>query len=216
MRIDRTTFKWWLIYGPPRTGTSYLSRMIGKRARYLVSDWGIGHLVNGLDRVRELDKDRYLSELAVTILDGARRGGGARLDLCYKQALLLPEELKQVTKMYGAPERRIFCIREPASFMASASKKFPNFSSKDLEKRYVMAFSTYDEVGGDIVEYGPRLTQDTLGDFIAPLTIPQGTEKFEYRGSERPDLVTPLMQQTYEDFRRAHFDGPDKAFVLKS
>jgi hypothetical protein len=77
-------------------------------------------------------------------------------------------------------------------------------------------FTIYDQIGGDILDYGPQLSEDALCDFLAPMTRPSETEEFVYRGSERPELVTPLMQDTYDSFRARHFSGPDAAFALKS
>ncbi|MFV1874460.1 hypothetical protein [Nioella sp.] len=216
MQIDRDNFKWWLIYGPPRTGTSYLSRLVARRARHLVSDWGLGHILNNLDKVNDLNTDRFLNDFAQIVLESARRGGGQYLDLCFKQAIMLPAELTQLSKMFGEPQRRIFCIRAPAGFVASAIKKFPRFTPTDLEERYVKMFRIYDQIGGDILEYGPQLSIDDLSSFLAPMKLPPNTEDFVYRGSERTDLVTPRMQEVYENFKDKHFNGPGAAFALKS
>lgn len=209
------TFKWWLIYGPPRTGTSYLSRLIAGRSRYLVSDWGLGNIVNGLGRVRELDLDRFRSDLRANILASARRGGGQMIDMVFKQALMKPEELQEMTTLFGAPGRIIFCIREPAGFVASAVKKFPHFTAADLESRYIRMFSIYNEIGGDIIDYGPYLTTDGLEAFIAPLAAPRGMEPFAFKGEERFDLVTDAMRTAYASFRARHFPSSDSAWVRK-
>lgn len=214
MSTELKSLKWWLIYGPPRTGTSYLSRLISERSTYLVSDWGLGNIINRLDNVRDLNIEKFKLDLIENILASARRGGGKVIDLCYKQATLLPAELDQLTTMFGAPQRKIFCVRDPAGFMASAVKKFPNFTSEDLENRYLRNLAVYEKIGGDIIEYGPKLSHGSLKEFVSPINLPNSTEEFKFRGSERPDLVSDQMQEAYENFISKYFDSPEDCFKI--
>ena len=54
---------WWLIHGPPRSGTSYLTQMIARGARRCLGDWGLDPIEIATNRLGRFDKRRALAEL---------------------------------------------------------------------------------------------------------------------------------------------------------
>ena len=148
---------WWFIYGHGRSGTTYLVRQLSKCSRKAVSDWGLGAVVNGLTQSVGIDKKRYLTDLRSNILDNAVAGKGNAIDLVVKQAGISSREYQVWTEMFGEPQRKIFCMREPESFISSVVKKFEHVPIENLRASYLRMFSEYEKIGGDIVDYGPRI-----------------------------------------------------------
>ena len=74
--------KWIYIYGPPRTGSSYLLRQIRKKSIHSVSDWGLGVILKPFVAMPGgIDKDRFLCDLAKNLLDRSRKNEQGELDL---------------------------------------------------------------------------------------------------------------------------------------
>lgn len=205
MQADDTPFRWWLIYGSGRSGTSYIGRWAARGAGREVSDWGLGAVVAPLEKTAGIDKDRFRRDLRANVLANARPvkllPGGKSLDLAYKQAGLSRAEYLQLEKMFGPPERTIFCLRDPDGYMASAVKKFGENLVDSLRATYRRIFSEYRAIGGDVIHYGPHLITKIVAEFLAPLPVRDEIGAFVYRGEERPDLVTPQMRIDYETFR---------------
>lgn len=207
LQADGTAFKWWLIYGPGRSGTSYVSRWVARCAGREVSDWGLGTILNGLEGVQGIDRDRLRQDIRNNIVDSARAvqilPGGKKLDLVIKQAGITHAEYAQLVKMFGPPQRAIFCLRDPDSYMASAAKKFDKAPLRSLQDTYRRMFAEYARIGGNVLHYGPHLTTEAVLAFLEPLPLRSHLEEFVYRGTDRPDLVTPEMRQDFEAFRKA-------------
>ena len=200
--------RWWLVYGPARSGTSYMVMAIRENARLLVADWVLGpalQLPPELPQTK-FDRVRARRDVSRNILANARLGGGGPLDLAYKQAWLDLEEYEALVAMWGEPERKVFCYREPSAYMASATEKFSGILSVEtIQERYVESLEVFPLVGGDPFEYHPRLTKEDYVEFLSPLVIPNREEfEFRYSGSQADDLVTPRMREAYEDFTHRH------------
>jgi hypothetical protein len=206
---------WWLIYGPGRSGTTYLTKLASYGAARVASDWGLGAVLAGLDRARGIDKARYLQDLRDNVLASARPMGtrvSTRLDLVYKQAGIDTREYGHLCAMFGPPQRAVFCMRAPESYMASAVKKFPHLAPARLQDIYRRMFAEYRAIGGDIIHYGPDLDLPTLRAFLRPLALGRKVAPFDYKGEERPDLASPAMRADFEAFRAEFCPG---AYALR-
>lgn len=198
---SKSHLRWWLIWGPPRSGTTLMQRLVAAHARLEVSDWGLRHLMNlppEYEYIR-FDRARYRRDLRNNILDNARFGGGTALDLVFKQAGLWPDERRGLEWLFGPPERVIFCLRGPAGFMASAQKKFKPNEAVNMQTFYLRTLGFYEENGGDVFDYRPGLSMEDYDRFLQPLGLPPGEhEEFEYRGTDDSESCTPRMWEEYE------------------
>ena len=73
----RRRLDWWLVYGPVRSGTSYMMHLIGSNARLRIGDWGLRH---GLGLPPDLphvafDRDRARADVSRNVLTTAPAGG---------------------------------------------------------------------------------------------------------------------------------------------
>ena len=203
---ESTDKSWWFVYGSGRTGTTYLYRLLATNAVHLVSDSGVGRLLNTLHLVELLDHQRYLSDLSGNILDNARRGGGRSIDLVFKQANSTVAEYTQLVAMFGEPQRKLFCMRNPAGYIASATKKFEGAKIEQLRRKYTASYEMYEKVGGDVLEYGPDLDARHIMNYLeeAGFQMNNKTEdlltEFKYSGSQSDELVTQPMRNVYNEF----------------
>lgn len=203
--------RWWLVYGPARCGTSYMALAIRANARLMVADWVLGPALQLPPELRQtrFDRDRARRDTSRNILANARLGAGGPLDLAYKQAWMDADEYEALVEMWGEPERKIFCYREPSGYMASAMKKFGSTLPVDvLQQRYIESLEVFPVIGGDRFEYHDRLVKSDYQSFLSPLVIPDD-ERFDFRysGSSADDLVTPAMEAAYADFTRDRRSG---------
>jgi hypothetical protein len=210
---DKTHLRWWLVYGATRSGTSYMTELIEACSSLWASDWGLGVFLAGLQEWLELrslpiheyitfDAERLLRDLSWNILDNAYRGRGTDLDLVYKEAALKPEEYLLLTRMWGAPERVIFCLREPAGYMASAIRKFPLATLETLQASYVEALQCYLKVGGDIFAYSADHSLADYVEFLAPLDLARRElPAFLYTGTQAPEETSAEMWRAYHQVK---------------
>ena len=205
--------RWWLIYGPPRSGTSYMFRLIGTCSVLCVSDWGLARVLDpipGWLKIRSapdfayirFDYGRFLKDISNNILDNAYGGHGIQLDLVYKQATLGPNEYQVLVKMWGEPARTIFCLREPAGYIVSAVKKFIYDSVEHLQQVYINSVDSYLQIKGDVFEYTPDLTVSDYTSFLQPLDF-EGKRlvPFRHRGEQAHEHVTEDMWSAYHRIR---------------
>lgn len=197
----RRTLRWWVVYGPVRSGTTYMMEVIAANARVRVSDWGLRHglgLPPDLPHIR-FDRARARADFSRNVLANAPAGGGRTLDLVYKSAQMRPDELQALTEMWGPPERVIFCLREPSGYLASAVRKFPDVDVQAFRDEYLADIETHEAVGGDLFVYRPDLDTEDYRRFLAPLDMPDDPNlRFTYQGSTADDLVTPEMVDAFE------------------
>jgi len=209
MRLKK--LKWWTIYGPGSSGTSLMYRIVTHWARLGVSDWclrDILKLVPERPYIR-FDKKRALRDISSNILDNAHHCGGRHLDFVFKQACLAESEFARLVEMWGKPQRIIFCLREPAAYMASASRRWPEWPVEYLRSMYIDTLTAYEKIGGDIFEYHPGLT---IEDYISFVNLPKPVninEKFTCKESRNPEPADPEMLAAYEDFRKKHGNRDD-------
>jgi hypothetical protein len=201
--------RWWLVYGPPRSGTSYMMRLIKTCSRLYVSDWSLGIFIARIPDWLQFrshpvhdyitfDPDRLLSDISSNILDNAYAGDGDQLDLIYKQAGMPPKVVQTLSRMWGPPERMIFCLREPAGYMASSAKKFTEGSRERRQEVYIQSVNSYLEVGGEIFEYTPELSLSDYLAFLEPLNFEgKRLPPFGYRGEQDQDAVSEEMWYAY-------------------
>lgn len=205
----KSELKWWLIYGPPRCGTSYMARMVKACSILYVSDWGLAPILNPIpewlqDRSApdygyiNFDYERFIRSISENILDNALPGTGTRLDFTYKQATLGSSEYQALIQMWGPPERAVFCMREPAGYIASAVSKFIYDTVDTLQQLYVRSMNSYQEIGGDIFEYAPELTISDYFSFLEPLDFEgKWTPSFQFKGEQDHGNTTKEMWDTY-------------------
>jgi hypothetical protein len=216
---QQSELKWWLVHGPYRTGSSYMVRLIKTCARLYINDWGLAPILSPIpgwlemktDPARDFvtfDHERFLRDISNNILDNAYAGDGDQLDLVYKQVVLHPHEYQALVKMWGPPERIIFCLREPAGFMASATKKFAQAVLEAVQKGYIDAISYYTPIGGDIFEYTPELSVEDYVSFLKPLNLEnKRLPPFRYRGERDQERTTEEMWSAYHKVRALAAEG---------
>ncbi len=205
----KSGLNWWLVYGPPRSGTSYMMEWIKTCSTLWVSDWSLGILFEPIPRWLAFRSDpahgfiafdhaRFLRDLSRNILDNAYTGGGNQLDLLYKQANMRPNEHHTLVQMWGPPQRAIFCLREPSGYMASAARKFAHASREQLQRMYIRSVEGYQEIGGDLFEYGPGLSDSDYVAFLQPLDFERKRlPAFRFRGAQDHDSTSEEMWQAY-------------------
>lgn len=201
--VRRGHLRWWLVYGPVRSGTTLMADLASPSSRYLVSDMGLhaaltpplGPLPHGYD-VR-----RPRRALLAEVLSACRTGGTGPLDLVYKQANIRQPELQALTSVLGPPERSILCLRDPAGFMSSAVKKFPDVPVDELQEfNYLGTLDAWEELGGEVFLYHPEVTGEDYARFLAPLPLtPEQVARVRYTGTEAPELTTPRMWERFRE-----------------
>ena len=203
--------KWIYIYGPPRTGSTYLLRQIRKKSIHSVSDWGLGMILKPFAGMPGgIDKDRFLCDLAKNLLDRSRKNEQGELDLVLKAANANFEEFEGYKQMFGFPQRIIFSVREPSGYMSSAIKKFPEEPVVFLQGSYLKMLQLYPSIGGDIIDYNQNLRSQCYQKFLLPLEFSDNEiETFEYKGTPADHLVTDKMRNSYQKFLR---ENQDKVF----
>lgn len=206
-----TVFRWWMVHGVARSGTSFMLGLIQSCSRKWISDWGLDDMLrltpSGLDYI-QFDREQALRDISNNILDNAHKGGGHQLDFVFKQADIMYHEYSQLINMWGLPERIIFCFRDPSGYMTSAMRHWPQ-TRKELRQRvYIETLRYYEEIGGDVFEYKPTRTIADYVDFLSPLTIDENRFRFEYKGKRDLYLTSEEMWEVYEDFRQKYVIGP--------
>ena len=197
----RRDLDWWLVYGPVRSGTTYMMRLLGSNARVQVSDWGLRHgmgLPPDLPHIT-FDRARARADFSRNVLSNAPPGGGRTIDLVCKAAQLRPDEFEVLVEMWGPPARKIFCVREPSGYMASATRKFPDVDVGHLRAQYVDDLAAFEVIGGDPFFYEPGLTVEDYRRFLEPIPVPDDPRyDFAYQGSTADHLVTADMVDAFE------------------
>lgn len=197
----RRDLTWWLVYGPVRSGTTFMMSAVGANARLRIGDWGLRHglgLPPDLPHIR-FDRERARSDFSRNVLSNAPSGDGRAIDLVYKSAQLRPDELDALTELWGSPARIIFCLREPSGYLASALKKFPDVAVQAFRDEYVADIAAYEVIGGDLFDYHAGLTTEDYRRFLLPLDLPTGPDhEFVYRGESADHLVTADMVEAYD------------------
>lgn len=206
-------FKWIFIYGPPRTGSTYLLRQIRNHSIHSVSDWGLGLILKPfISMPGGIDKQKFLEDLRRNLLSRSKRNSGGHFDLVLKAANGNLEEFECYKEMFGLPERIIFTIREPSGYMSSAHKKFPEKTLPHLQRSYLRMMTLYHSIGGEILDYSDSLSTKSYLSFLLPLRFSKGEiERFQYKGSKADHLVKEKMIVAYRKFIQKN---RDKVFKL--
>ena len=210
----KAELRWWLVYGPPRSGTSYMLQLIRTCSVLFVSDWGLAPILNPVPnwlKIRSapdfayirFDYERFLRDISNNILDSAYGGHGIQLDLVDKQATLDPREYQALVKMWGVPARTIFCLREPAGYIASAVNKFVYDSVEHLQQVYIDSVDSYLQIKGDVFEYTPDLTISDYTSFLRPLDF-RGKRlvPFRHNGVQEHEQATEDMWSAYHRVKK--------------
>ena len=193
---------WWFIHGAGRTGTTYMLGLFNSNALKFASDPGLAKVLHQAESVIGLDLDRYLEDLSDNMHENAKNGWGRQIDLVYKQANSSIMEYRYLVSMFGPPARSLFCMRAPGGFMKSATKKF-DAAPAQLRDAYIKSFDLYAEAGGDILHYGPHLTQDNVASYLEAISFPRNAitserlNTFRYTGTEDDKLGSPEMHTAY-------------------
>jgi len=198
--VRRGALRWWLVYGPVRSGTTLMANLIAPSARWLVSDWGLHAALAGpFAATGPFDRRRVQRALMAEVLAAVDSGHGGPVDLVYKQANLRRAEYDDLVGLFGPPQRRIFCLRDPAGFMSSAVRKFPDVDLDNLQEiNYVGTSVEHDLIGGEVFHYHPAVTGEDYASFLAPLVIPAELRAtVRYTGSAAPELATEQMWAEY-------------------
>ena len=200
--LGRGPLRWWLVWGPVRSGTTLMADLIARHARWEVSDWGLALALSPPQSPYPDSYDPVVPRRALLaeVMASCRKNGRGSLDLVYKQANLRQTELDHLISVVGEPERRILCLREPAGFMSSAVKKFPDVPLDNLrEINYIQTLAEHDRIGGEVFLYHPGVTGADYAAFLAPLEVPPEVQaSVRFTGSEASELTTPGMWEAYE------------------
>ena len=199
----RDRLRWWLVYGPAGSGATVMAQIIRSNARLSAGDRPLAPPPDGPPDRSDVDHDR--SQISHDILSNAALGGGTTIDLVYEHAWLQPLEFESLAGMWGPPERKIFCFREPAGFMAAASQGLTDLSLDLLRERYVESLDSYWSIGGDPFEYTVDRTISDYISLLAPLSVPPGGA-FSSSDQREESLVTPEMVEAFQRFVR-RLDG---------
>jgi hypothetical protein len=186
-----------------------MMRLVKACSALYVSDWTLAAILAPAHRWLDFravpardyiafDHNRFLRELSRNILDNAYAGDGDQLDLVYKQAGLRAGEYQGMVRLWGPPERAIFCLREPAGYIASAARKFPGNSVENLQRLYVNSLEDFPQIGGDLFEYTPGLDAADYCAFLAPLDFEgKRLPAFRYAGDQNHECVSEEMLGAY-------------------
>jgi hypothetical protein len=185
-------------------------QLIKTCAKLYINDWGLGAILAPIPGWLEFklaphrdfitfDHHRFLRDISSNILDNAYAGDGEQLDLVYKQVALRSNEYQALVEMWGPPVRVIFCLREPAGYIASAIKKFTHHSYvEELQRMYVDAIDSYMQIKGDIFEYTPELSVADYVSFLQPLNLEgKRLPPFQHRGEQDHERVIEEMWHAY-------------------
>jgi hypothetical protein len=179
-----------------------MGNLIADHARWQVSDWGLHAALAGPLGVRRRGYDDVPPRRALLaeVLDACETGNKGPVDLVYKQANIRLPEVEALESVIGPAERRIFCHRDPAAFMRSATKMFKDTDLDELRvNNYIGTIDEHARVGGDVFLYHPDVTGDDYAKFLRPLAISDVAKAtVRYAGSSADELTTPAMWDAYE------------------
>lgn len=202
-RALRRPLRWWLVWGPVRSGTTLMGNLAASHARWAVSDWGL-HSALTPPHVDPMppsyDVNRPRRALLAEVLASCETGNPGPLDLVYKQANLPDDEHAALLELLGPPERSVFCLRDPAGFMRSAARKFSHLSHQELQEgNYLASIERYERLGGEVFLYHPDVSGADYASFLAPLAMSaEQVDSVRYTGSASPELTTPAMWAAFE------------------
>jgi len=186
-----------------------MARLAKLCSRLWLKDWGLAPILEGIETWREFrslpihdyidfDYHRLLRDASQNILDNAYAGDGQQLDLVYQQAALRPKEYATLTAVWGPPERIIFCLREPAGFFSSASRKFPQGTAENLQQHYVTSLDQYPVIKGGIFEYTAERNLSNCVEFLRPLDFKgKKLPAFRYTGTHDHEHASDEMWAAY-------------------
>lgn len=179
--LSQHLFNWWLIYGPPRTGTTFMYQLVLQKSKLGISDWDLGDITKAIKKHQEktrdhknyiqLDHELIYQQLKRNILQTAYSGGGKQIKLTLKQAALTYENYLSLCAILGEPEKKIFCFRHPQPYLNSATKKFPQFDINNLKKTYLRSMKSFSKIGGDRFEYRYEASIEDYLDFLYVLKL---------------------------------------------
>lgn len=164
---------WVLVYGPPRTGTSLLARLLSYQSKFLIVDVGLHFArkypenVNWDERLSLSYYEKIYFNLLVNSHEGSWfncKSFSRPIDLVIKQAALRPEDYYLLCHVFGLPSRKLFCIREPSSYSQSHKQKFNQ--PDNIDNDYLFSLKTYDMIGGEIIDYNSNLDLPTYENIL--------------------------------------------------
>jgi hypothetical protein len=203
--LSRGRLRWWLVYGPVRSGTTLMSALLEPHTRWSVSDWGLHAVLDGplSSTPPGFDLRRMRRDVLTEVLAATDTGHGGTLDLVYKQANMRKPEYDALVDVIGPPERSIFCLRDPAGFMRSAVRKFPDTDLDNLRVvNYVGTIAEHTAIGGDVFLYSPEVTGADYSRFLAPIPLSAAQQAdVRYTGATADELTTPEMWVAFERMR---------------
>lgn len=210
--LRRGGLRWWLVWGPVRSGTTLMTDLVAEHARWVVSDWGLAAgLTPPQSQVPDsFDARRPQRAMLAEVLASCRTDSSGPLDLVYKQANVRVSEAATLSALLGPPERTIFCLRDPAGFMRSAVRKFPDIPLDNLQHiNYLGTIKEHQFIGGEVFLYHPEVTGADYAEFLRPLVLGrEACESVRYTGSASPELATPDMWEAFHQLSAVAVNGP--------
>jgi hypothetical protein len=161
----KESYDWIFVYGVPRSGTTYFYQELLQLGKHGVSDYDLGKFAPAFQHIEKsgyipIDTNEIKELLGDQILSRSAPGAGNQFDFIVKQVNTNLAEYELLCELMGStPKAKYFLFREPSGWLPSAVKKY-NISEKEAEVMYESSIRSYDEIGGEILEYGDQITKE--------------------------------------------------------
>ena len=156
-----------LVYGPPRTGTSLLARLLSYQSKFLIVDVGL-HFARKYPENVNWDERlslSYYEKIYFNLLVNSHEGS------CFTVKAFLGLSTLSLSKLLFVPKIIIcfvmhldcllenFFASEPSSYSQSHKKKFNQ--PDNIDDDYLFSLKTYEMIGGEIIDYNSDLDLPT-------------------------------------------------------
>ncbi|MEQ9187348.1 MAG: hypothetical protein RLP15_06400 [Cryomorphaceae bacterium] len=189
---------WMLIYGQPRSGTSYLLQKALAQSKCGIGDWELGRFIPILKLFDEESFNHFsTSELKQSILENVLRNGnpgaGRAIDLTVKQIDLSKAHFDFLCDVMGsAPTSILFLYRAPENWLPSAKKKF-NLSHEEAKQLYKRSLQSFQLHGGTPIDYDDIKGHPYLADL--------GMETHDFDPKSKTEEIDEELQSLYRKFK---------------
>lgn len=200
---------WILIYGPPRTGTTLLSEIAAYESKFMIVDVGLQlmRVYPENSKWQPAIRNRLYNFIYLNLLSNSHEGTWfcynrfkRPYDFVLKQAALRIEDYNYLVKLFGAPKKTYFCVREPSAYSTSHLKKFskPSYINDD----YLRSLIAYEKIGGTVVDYSCTFSLEDYENIIfgkkKSLPIKVAHKNYQLKKSN--------LTHEYKNFKKKNID----------
>jgi hypothetical protein len=188
---------WAFVYGVPRSGTTYFYHALLTQARLGVSDFDLGRFIPAIKHIESsgyipIDTQALKHFFKEQLQAHGAPGGGSRWDFVIKQVNTSGQELELYTELIGGPPSAVyFLYREPSAWLPSAMKKY-GIGQDEATAMYANSLDAFAQIGGEVIEYGPEITQCLANIGIHPR---EGFTPPERESSPAPEAFQELYRR---------------------